>query len=269
MQTNARFPSRARRPARPSVAPIEAIEPRLLFHVSAPVVPIPDLSRPLGTTQDTIDLSESFADPSDAATRVAVGLDAGRVVVELFDAAAPLTVANFLSYIRSDRYDDTVIHRSAQLGAPTFAPFVIQGGGFRASDLVHIATDPAVRNEFRANTQQRGTISMAKQGNNPNSATSEWFFNLRDNKDILDAQNGGFTSFGQVLGNGMTVVDAIAALPTITKSAPAPFNSLSDFPVENNPPTPPGDYVNVEYIAELPELTGQVTSSNPGLVTPV
>src|SRR6185436_5224950 len=143
--------------------------------------------------QDTIDLSESFADPSDSATRVAFGFDAGRVVVELFDTSTPLTVANFLSYTRSDRFDDTIIHRSAQLGAPTFAPFVIQGGGFRASDLVHIATDPPVTNEFHPNTQQRGTIAMAKQGGNPNSATSEWFFNLRDNRDILDNQNGGFT----------------------------------------------------------------------------
>jgi cyclophilin family peptidyl-prolyl cis-trans isomerase len=274
MPTSPRFPSRFRRLPRPAAprrgpaAAIESVEPRLMFHVSAPVVPLPDLSRPVGTTQDTIDLTESFADPSDSATRVAFGLDSGRVLVELFDAAAPFTVANFLNYMRSDRYDDTVVHRSAQLGAPTFAPFVIQGGGFRASDLVHIVTDPAVRNEFRPNTQQRGTLSMAKQGNNPNSATSEWFFNLRDNKDILDTQNGGFTSFGQVLGNGMAVVDAIAALPTITQQAPSPFNSLTDFPVENNPPTPPRDYVNVDYIAELPKLTGQVTSSNPGLVTP-
>ena len=275
MQINPRSPSRPRRASRPSPAPcraaaaVEAVEPRLLFHTFAPVVPLPDLSRAAGTTQDTIDLSESFADPSDPLTRVAFGFDRGRVLVELFDTAAPLTVANFLNYIRTERFDDTVVHRSAQLGAPTFAPFVIQGGGFRASDLVHIATDAPVQNEFRPNTQQRGTISMAKQGGNPNSATSEWFFNLRDNRDILDTQNGGFTSFGQVLGGGMATVDSIAALPTITQTAPAPFNSLTDFPVENNPPTPPQDYVNVEYVAELPELTGIVTSSNPALVTPV
>ena len=262
MHTTARFPSR---PARRGIF-VEHVEARLLFHVSAPVVPIADLSRPENAQAETIDLSQSFADPANAATRVAFGFDLGRVVVELFNSAAPLTVANFLNYTRSDRYDDTVVHRSANLGAPNFEPFVIQGGGFRASDLTHIATDAPVTNEFRPNTEQRGTIAMAKQGGNPNSATSEWFFNLRDNKDILDGQNGGFTSFGQVI-TGMNVVDAISALPTITQPAPAPFTSLSDFPVENNPPAPPQDYVNVDYIAELPKLTGTVTSSNPAVVT--
>ena len=267
MRTTARFPSRARRSTR--AAFVEWVETRLMFHASAPVVPLPDLTRPTNASADTIDLSQSFADPASAATRVAFGFDLGRVVVELFNSAAPLTVANFLNYARSERFDNTVIHRSANLGPPNNTPFVIQGGGYRESDLHHIATDPAVQNEFRANTVQRGTIAMAKLGSDPNSATSEWFFNLRDNKDILDNQNGGFTSFGQVLGTGMTIVDQVAALPTTTRQGfqenGQPL-SLSDFPIENNPPTPPQDYVNVEYIAELPKLAS-VTSSDTGIVT--
>jgi cyclophilin family peptidyl-prolyl cis-trans isomerase len=237
-----------------------------MFHGVAPVLPLPNVVRPTGDTPDVIDLSQSFNTTANP-TRVAFDFDAGRVIVELFESAAPLTVANFLNYVRNDRFDDTIIHRSAILGAPTFSPFVIQGGGFRASDLVHIQTFPPVLNEFRANTQQRGTISMAKQGNNPNSATSEWFFNLRDNRDILDNQNGGFTSFGQVVGNGMAIVDRIAALPVIVQAAPSPFNELGDFPIQNFPPTPQ-DYVNVSTIAELPELSS-VTSDNTGLVNPV
>lgn len=271
MRTTVRFPSRSNRPSgarQSSSAAVERVEPRLFFHASAPIVPIDDISRPVNSAQDVIDLSPSFADPSDGNTRVAFGFDAGRVLVELYDGAAPLTVNNFLNYSRSERYDNTVIHRSAQLGAPNFEPFVIQGGGFRESDLVHVVTDPPVQNEFRADTQQRGTIAMAKQGGDPNSATSEWFFNLRDNRDILDGQNGGFTSFGQII-TGQDVVDAIAALPKITQTAPAPFNSLSDFPVQNNPPATPQDYVNVAYISELPDLTGVATSSDPALVTPV
>lgn len=254
------------RPAAARTVAAEAFEPRLMFHGVAPALPLPNVVRPAGDTPDVVDLSQSF-NTTAGPTRVAFDFDAGRVIVELFESAAPLTVANFLNYVRSDRFDDTIIHRSAILGAPTFSPFVVQGGGFRASDLVHIATDPPVRNEFRANTQQRGTISMAKQGNNPNSATSEWFFNLRDNRDTLDAQNGGFTSFGQVVGNGMSVVDRIAALPVVVQTAPSPFNELSDFPIQNFPPTPQ-DYVNVTTIAELPELTS-VTSDNTGLVNPV
>jgi cyclophilin family peptidyl-prolyl cis-trans isomerase len=267
MRTTARFPSRARRSNRAAV--VEWVESRLMFHVSAPLVPLPDLTRPTNATADTIDLSPSFADPASAATRVAFGFDLGRVVVELFNSAAPLTVANFLNYSRSERYDNTVIHRSANLGPPNNTPFVIQGGGYRETDLRHITTDPAVQNEFRPNTVQRGTIAMAKLGSDPNSATSEWFFNLRDNKDILDNQNGGFTSFGQVLGTGMTIVDQIAALPTTTRQGITEQGtplSLSDFPIENNPPTPPQDYVNVQYIAELPKLAS-VTSSDTGVVT--
>lgn len=239
-----------------------------MFHVYAPVLSIPDVSRPVGAPQDVIDLTQSFASTTDP-TRVAFQFDVGRVLVELYDTAAPLTVANFLNYARTDRYDNTVTHRSALLGAPTFSPFVIQGGGYRASDITHIPPDPPVRNEHRPNTQQRGTVAMAKQGGDPNSATSEWFFNLRDNRDILDPQNGGFTSFGQVVGNGMALIDAIAALPKTTvqgREADLDPIPLSDFPVRANPPTPPRDFARVQYIAELPELTG-VTSSNPGLVS--
>jgi len=75
-----------------------------------------------------------------------------------------------------------------------------------------IATNAPVLNEpFLSNV--RGTISMAKVSNAPNSATSQWFINLQDNSGALDSLNSGFTVFGIVLDDGMDVVDAIAALP--------------------------------------------------------
>jgi len=68
---------------------------------------------------------------------------------------------------------------------------------------------------------------MAKLGGDPNSATSGWFVNLADNSSNLDAQNGGFTAFGRVIGDGMTVVDSIAALQTFT------YAGLTNFPLIN------------------------------------
>ena len=70
----------------------------------------------------------------------------------------------------------------------------------------------------------RGTLAMAKQGGDPDSATSQWFVNLADNAANLDIQNGGFTTFGRVLFDGMSVVDAIADLPTV--NAGGPFSRL-------------------------------------------
>ena len=152
---------------------------------------------------------------------VQINSSLGDFKIELFDEVAPVTVNNFLNYVESDRYNGTLIHRSVPY-------FVIQGGwlSFQSeiNALVSIKTDDPIINEFRM-SNIRGTVSMAKQGGNPNSATSQWFVNLIDNTS-LDTTNGGFTVFGNVLGEGMITVDAIAALPTVNlggKASNAPF----------------------------------------------
>lgn len=137
----------------------------------------------------------------------------GPIDIALYDTEAPLTVANFLSYVNSSAYNNSFIHRSVP-------GFIIQGGGYTwNSEANKVATIPAlapVQNEFSATRSNvRGTIAMAKVGNDPNSATSQWFINLADNSLNLDNQNGGFTVFGQVTAGGMQVVDAIAALSTV------------------------------------------------------
>ncbi|MFU8789181.1 MAG: peptidylprolyl isomerase [Methylobacter sp.] len=147
-----------------------------------------------------------------AATIVRMQTAMGVIDVRLFDSAAPLTAANFLNYVDSGAYNNTFIHRSVP-------GFIIQGGGFVWDEAlktpVPIATNPSVMNEFSPDRSNvRGTIAMAKLGNDPNSATNQWFFNLVDNSRNLDSQNGGFTVFGQVIEQSMQVVDAIAALPT-------------------------------------------------------
>jgi cyclophilin family peptidyl-prolyl cis-trans isomerase len=140
--------------------------------------------------------------------------------VRLYGAATPQTTANFLNYANSGAWVDTFIHRSVP-------GFVVQGGGFKfpsdAIGLQSVTQNAAVVNEPGI-SNLRGTIAMAKLGGDPNSATNQWFFNLANNSANLDAQNGGFTAFGRVVGSGMTVVDAIAALPVY--NAGSPFDTL-------------------------------------------
>lgn len=156
--------------------------------------------------------SQTTADP---VVRFATTL--GNIDVQLLPGSAPATVANFLNYMNRGAYNNTVFHRSV-------ARFIIQGGGyyFRNGNLVDVPADPPVRNEFRV-SNTRGTIAMAKLGNDPNSATNQWFFNLNDNSANLNSQNGGFTVFGRVANSAsLTVMDRIGAVPT-----------YSDIPLRN------------------------------------
>jgi len=120
------------------------------------------------------------------------------------------TVKNFLKYAKKGLYDNSIFHRSVP-------GFVLQGGGFTAPDrsaeeggsIDPINSFKAIKNE-PGNLNSRGTLAMAKLGGDPNSATSQWFFNLEENVP-LDTQNGGFTVFANVLGQGMNVVDQLAS----------------------------------------------------------
>src|SRR5262249_33577445 len=150
----------------------------------------------------------------------------GRIDVMLFDQTSPnnvnvgQTVSNFLTYVNSGAYTNTVVHRSVRVSDAGVD--VIQGGGFALNNqgflnTNHIPTNPPISDEPGI-SNTRGTIAMAKSG--PNTATSEWFINRIDNLalDNPAQPSGAFTVFGQVLGNGMQVVDAIAAVPTFNFS---------------------------------------------------
>lgn len=147
----------------------------------------------------------------------------GDIDVVLLPESAPLTVENFLRYARRGAYDNSFFHRSVR-------NFIIQGGGytFQNNQPAAIPQDPPVRNEFRV-SNTRGTIAMAKLGNDPNSATNQWFFNLANNSSNLNNQNGGFTVFGRVAdAAGLAVMDRIAGVPVF--DAGSPFDSL---PLQN------------------------------------
>lgn len=151
---------------------------------------------------------------ADAGTFVRFITTRGTMVMLLFDDVMPRSVDNFLSYVNSDRYNNTIVHRNAQPG-----PFVIQGGNFTFTDqdgLGTIPLDPAIADEQGGSAlgplNTRGTIAFAKAG--ANSATSQWFINLNNNSALNFPQNGGFAAFGAVILNGMNVADAIHDIPT-------------------------------------------------------
>ncbi len=130
----------------------------------------------------------------------------GNFTVELFEKEAPLSAANFLRYIEDEFFDGTIFHRIVP-------GFVIQGGGF-TEDMTQKSTQPPVKNEADNGLKNaRGTLSMART-NDINSATSQFFVNLKDN-DFLDHSRGnfGYAVFARVTA-GMDVVDKIAAVKT-------------------------------------------------------
>jgi peptidyl-prolyl cis-trans isomerase A (cyclophilin A) len=130
----------------------------------------------------------------------------GDFTIELLEKEAPESVANFTRYIDDGFFDGTIFHR-------VVPGFVIQGGGF-TEDLTQKKTNPPVKNEADNGLKnKRGTLSMART-NDINSATSQFFVNLKDN-DFLDHSraNFGYAVFARVT-DGMDVVDKIAAVET-------------------------------------------------------
>jgi len=141
------------------------------------------------------------------ATIVEFQTSQGNFQVNLYDTTIPITVQNFLSYISEQHYTNSVVHRVSP-------NFIVQGGGYTFSGnwpLTKLTTKSSIANE-PVYSNVKGTIAMAKLDANEDSATSQWFFNLKDNSSNLDLQNGGFTVFGQVIGDGMQVIDKISQL---------------------------------------------------------
>ena len=172
---------------------------------------IDDQTAQIGGDPVEIDLSEFFELEGVTGQIVELDYNLGVVNIEMLATAAPLTVANFLNYVDDGDYDNSMIHRS-------LTGFVLQGGGFRAGfPVVAIPADPPVVNEFNL-SNLIGTLSMAKLGNDPDSATNQYFINLGDNSGNLDEQNGGFTVFARVIGSGMATVGVMEDVTVWSRS---------------------------------------------------
>ena len=145
------------------------------------------------------------------AQKVKFATSAGDIVVELDAAKAPKTVENFVAYVKAGHYNGTVFHRVI----PTF---MIQGGGMTADMKEKPVRAPIPLESKNGLSNVRGSIAMART-NDPNSATAQFFINVKDN-DRLDAANSrdgnGYAVFGKVI-SGMEVVDKIRDVPTGSK----------------------------------------------------
>jgi len=126
--------------------------------------------------------------------------------VLLNPSSAPLSVKNFASYANRGSYDSTIIHRSTTYDSDSIQ--IVQGGGFGliSNVIAPLPTDPPIPLEAGL-PNARGTLAMAR-ANDPNSATSQWFFNLTNNTGL----DFNYAVFGRVLGPGLSVVDAIGGL---------------------------------------------------------
>lgn len=155
-----------------------------------------------------------LATPAWAGTLVTMETNVGSIVLDLDEEKAPVSVKNFLSYVDNGFYDGTVFHR-------VIAGFMIQGGGFD-TDLKKKPTAEAIKNEASNGlVNARGTIAMARTSV-VDSATSQFFINLVDNKFLnhrdTTPRGYGYAVFGKVV-SGMDVVDRIGKTKTVAKNA--------------------------------------------------
>ncbi|MFO7304840.1 MAG: peptidylprolyl isomerase [Gammaproteobacteria bacterium] len=137
---------------------------------------------------------------------VRVHTNVGAFLIQLEPTRAPMTVANFLEYVRSGHYDGTIFHR-------VVGNFIIQGGGYD-QEYNEKPTRPPIPNESGNGLSNiRGTVGLARTGD-PHSGTAQFYVNLVDNP-MLDPQPSrwGYAVFGRVI-EGMTVVDEIGAVAT-------------------------------------------------------
>lgn len=133
----------------------------------------------------------------------------GDFVLELFDAEAPETVKNFLSYVDDKFYDGTIFHR-------VISNFMVQGGGFTTDFNQKTSKSPIQNEADNRISNKRGTVAMARTSA-PHSASNQFFINVVDN-DFLDFRsptpNGyGYCVFGKVV-EGMTTIDTIKQTKT-------------------------------------------------------
>ncbi len=191
----------------------------------------------------------------------------GNFDVLLDPSATPNSVTNFSAYANRGAYDSTIIHRST-----TYDPTgiqIVQGGGFElvGNTIESVATDPPIPLEAGV-ANARGTLAMARTGE-PNSATSQWYFNVQSNPGL----DFNYAVFGRVIGTGMSVVDAIGQVTVYNASQalgaafgelPLLADSLStqNLVLINSVRVAPFAITNITRTADMTELRWTALSAN-------
>tara|TARA_B110000438_G_C15765948_1_gene629598 strand:+ start:58 stop:648 length:591 start_codon:yes stop_codon:yes gene_type:complete len=144
-------------------------------------------------------------DPDNLFPQVKLETSMGVIIVELDRIRAPLTVDNFLTYVVSGEYDDTIFHR-------VVSEFIVQGGGYNENFELKKVNENIVNESGNGLKNEIGTIAMAKE-RHPHSANRQFFFNVNDNTSLDPGRKWGYTVFGAIT-EGQEVVDAMALVTT-------------------------------------------------------
>ena len=146
---------------------------------------------------------------TDTQTKVKLTTSAGDIIIQLNSDKAPISSANFLTYVNEGFYNGTIFHR-------IIPGFMAQGGGFDASFKQKSVHDSIKNEADNGLTNNRGTLAMART-NDPNSATAQFFINYKDNTFLnhtgKNASGWGYAVFAEVI-EGMDIVDAMATQAT-------------------------------------------------------
>ena len=179
------------------------------------------VSRHLGRCLGHVALGLALMGSASAfAQKVKLMTTAGDIVIELDASKAPKSVDNFVTYVKAGHYDGTVFHR-------VISNFMIQGGGMLPDLKEKPTRSPIVLESMNGLANTKGTVAMARTGV-PNSATSQFFINVKDNDFLNGTREGtGYAVFGKVI-SGLDVVEKIRATRTDNKG---PYENVPVEPI--------------------------------------
>lgn len=144
-------------------------------------------------------------DPDNLFPQVKLETSMGVIIVELDRVRAPITVDNFLTYVVSGEYDNTIFHR-------VMPEFIVQGGGYNKDFELKKINGNIINESGNGLKNEIGTIAMAKE-NRPHTANRQFFFNVADNSSLDPGRRWGYAVFGAVI-EGQEVIDAMALVKT-------------------------------------------------------